>query len=55
MSVVRAIAVTIAAATVLYAALLAVIYFGRNALHFPGAGVAAAAWIPRQTFPTPKM
>jgi uncharacterized protein len=51
MSAVRAIVATLAVAAVLYAALLAAIYFGRNALIFPGAGVAAASVDPASKFP----
>jgi uncharacterized protein len=48
---VRAIAIVAVVVVVLYAALLTAIYFGRNKLLFPGAGIAAHSVDPASTFP----
>ena len=47
----RTIAVIAVVVVVLYAALLAAIYFGRNKLLFPGAGMPVQAIDPAATFP----
>jgi pimeloyl-ACP methyl ester carboxylesterase len=49
--IVRAIAIVAAVVVVLYAALLTAIYFGRNKLLFPGAGIAVHTVDPAATFP----
>jgi hypothetical protein len=50
-SVVRAIAIVTLVVVVLYVTLLAAIYFGRNKLLFPGAGLPVQPVNPSATFP----